>query len=267
MDKKTILKECLTCGKLFHARICDVKNGGGKYCSRECYFKTIGTNQRGKYNPNYKCKIEMTCIECGNTFFRYPSRIDQKYCSQACYHKNRGKRQTGENNPFWKGGPVTVTCQYCGNEFTEYPSSIENYHAGKYCSNECRNADKRGENCHFWDGGISTEKDLFTNSAIWKHKRNEIFKRDEGRCKICGHKFKPDETYRIHHIVGFKCEELRLVNANLILTCYNCHNWIHSTDNTEREYIMSKDEFLAQNPEYPLNTLTPYLDEGEAITE
>lgn len=267
-DISKVIRTCETCGKEFEARLCDIKKGHARFCSHACRGKWVSENQKGKNNPSYKGKIEMTCAECGKTFSRYPSQKDRKFCSQACYHKNRGKRQTGENNPYWRGSPITVKCQICGKKFTAYPSCIDKYYNGRYCSNECKNAAKRGEKSHWWKGGISTEREVFDNRSAWKvHMRKKIFDRDNGTCTICGHEFAPDEIFEVHHIVPFEIEDLRLEERNLMLVCFDCHRWIHSTSNTKSEHIMSKEEFIAEHPEYPLNTLTPYLDEGEPLTE
>lgn len=48
MKNKLIESCCLNCGKVFMARLSDVKRGvGGDFCSRSC-------KNSGRYNPHYK---------------------------------------------------------------------------------------------------------------------------------------------------------------------------------------------------------------------
>lgn len=72
---------------------------------------------------------------------------------------------------------------------------------------------------------IPFNKVRFRNSAVWKHKRFEILKRDNYRCKICGNKKK----LQVHHIISLDINEsLKLENMNLITLCSKCHSDVHN---------------------------------------
>lgn len=90
-----------------------------------------------------------------------------------------------------------------------------------------------------WKGGITPERQSFQRSDEWKKVANQIWKRDNATCQRCGLKYKYRKTdkFHIHHIVSFMIQELRLEPTNLILLCPDCHHWVHSNENTEKEFI------------------------------
>lgn len=149
---KKIKRICPICGKEFFAHPSIIKNGGGKYCSREC----MGKSYRGEKSSNWKGgKVKCICKTCGKEFFLNPSEIELgkgKYCSKKCF----GVSNAGKNSPSWKGGKIKVVCQMCGKEFETYSSTLKRGN-GKYCSKECSNEAVRerqmGEKCLFWKGG------------------------------------------------------------------------------------------------------------------
>lgn len=92
---------------------------------------------------------------------------------------------------------------------------------------------KRGEEVPNWKGGVTAERQAFYSSIGWKKARKAVYKRDKHKCQRCGDK----ENLHIHHIVSFANEELRADPNNLILLCADCHHWVHSKENTNKEYI------------------------------
>ena len=123
---------CKTCQKIFRIRVpAMLKSGRGKYCSKECYYKSIiGTKRpmadcikiskatKGKNNPFYgkkhtreslkkmilaktgqkyprRCtKFSKKCIICTKQFETVPSS-PKKYCSIKCYGDSCSKRIVG----------------------------------------------------------------------------------------------------------------------------------------------------------------------------
>ena len=138
------IKVCYQCGKEFATNPADIKKGGGRYCSRKCYYdahKKIDRicKQCGKpfqehpstyysyggkycsrdcYNKSRLGKIKLVCKRCGKEFESY--KENTKYCSRNCYHGNSKQE---------------VVCIICGKTFLAYPSAIKN--GRKYCSKEC----------------------------------------------------------------------------------------------------------------------------------
>lgn len=72
---------CEHCGKLFHTRESELKRGGGKHCSEECYHSA----QIGSKRPLFAEKISV---------------IMKKVWENDEYKK----KMSGENNSNWRGG-------------------------------------------------------------------------------------------------------------------------------------------------------------------
>lgn len=71
---------CLVCHRAFTVKLNRRQKGGGKYCSRQCYFKRNGL------------PVICRCLTCQQMFTISPkntSRGRGKYCSQQCYQSRR----------------------------------------------------------------------------------------------------------------------------------------------------------------------------------
>ena len=56
-NRTKIKRNCLICGKEFGTCHTEIRRGGGKTCSRKCYYKRFKKIvKRGKKSPNYKGK-------------------------------------------------------------------------------------------------------------------------------------------------------------------------------------------------------------------
>lgn len=93
-----------------------------------------------------------------------------------------------------------------------------------------------------------TEKqcNAFYWSRKWKHKRDEIFRRDHYECQMCvqrikqaakdgtqlhGYDARIHRAVCVHHIKELKDHpELALDNDNLISLCHKCHDRVHDRD-------------------------------------
>lgn len=80
---------CASCGKSFSAQPHRFGSGRGKFCSRECQFKSM------------KRRKMIACKQCGNEFEdrQNPTR-PQVFCSNKC--KNESRR--GKNHPLYVDG-------------------------------------------------------------------------------------------------------------------------------------------------------------------
>lgn len=98
---------------------------------------------------------------------------------------------------------------------------------------------KFGELNPNWKGGVTSERQAFYISQEWKDVCSATWKRDNATCQRCGlHKDdRNDMPFHIHHIVTFANEELRADIDNLVLLCEACHQFVHSSENTEREFL------------------------------
>jgi hypothetical protein len=70
---------CNICGKEFSINESSKRKGAGKFCSIDCYRKSIKTS-------------DIKCVTCGENFL--PSRKNSKYCSIACSSKSNKKFNT-----------------------------------------------------------------------------------------------------------------------------------------------------------------------------
>lgn len=79
---------CGQCGTEFFAFSSEIRKGGGKYCSRDCYMATM------------PLRVKRSCKTCGRTFWIQPANAAKgngKFCSQSCASKL-------EHNNSWLGG-------------------------------------------------------------------------------------------------------------------------------------------------------------------
>ncbi len=133
------------------------------------------------------------------------------------------------------------------NHSEETKRKISEKKKGSYPSEETRrkmSESHKGEKCHLWKGGISKEKGRFTASREWKKIRKAVYQRDNNICQCCDNPIifssnKHNLSFpNVHHIIGFKCRELRLILSNLILLCRECHLWVHSNRNKNKKFIL-----------------------------
>jgi len=84
----------------------------------------------------------------------------------------------------------------------------------------------RGKKNPRWKGGINLENERIRHSLEWKIWRDEVYRKDNWTCRICGKKCKKDIV--AHHIKLFSnFPELRFSVDNGITLCRSCHTKIH----------------------------------------
>ena len=155
-------------------------------------------------------KIEKPCLFCGINFSDYPSHIDKRFfCSKNCFYKSR---------------PIKLFCKYCGKEFFTYKTRVEKYNS-KYCSLLCRIESNKKENHYNWRGGISPLNIVLRNCKQGLDWKNEVFKKNNYTCQICGNR---GSDLNAHHIRKFsEFPELRYNLDNGATLCVDCHKDIH----------------------------------------
>lgn len=91
-----------------------------------------------------------------------------------------------------------------------------------------------------YQGGITPDRQSLYSSEEWIIAVKTVWKRDKNKCQRCGKNHNDAVsrgTFHIHHIVSFKVVELRSDPSNLILLCKECHHWVHSKKNTNKQFI------------------------------
>lgn len=121
-----IKRVCQECDKLFEVYPYKVKNGEGKFCSRECKNKWQSEHIRENSILTGNKKTPIICAICATTFFVTSSHVKsgQKCCSSKCRNENLKKRE------------IRV-CKWCGKDFETIPSRIKD-NRGIFCSLECK---------------------------------------------------------------------------------------------------------------------------------
>ena len=100
----------------------------------------------------------------------------------------------------------------------------------KRISKTKRNSDKtpRGENHHNWRGGISGMYSKIRKSLEYLVWRNEVYRKDNWTCRICGIHCKKGNIIA-HHLKKFAdFPELRFTVDNGVTLCRKCHTEIEN---------------------------------------
>ena len=111
--------------------------------------------------------------------------------------------RNGKNKPYWKNKKYPIKARLKISE------------------------SNRKENHWNWQGGITKKRDM--SSLKIRQWRNDIFKRDNYTCKICGKSsLKLNQDLNAHHIKEWaKYPNLRYKRNNGITLCVPCHREIH----------------------------------------
>lgn len=192
---KKIKVICDTCGKEIEKY--ENRVGKNNFCDRNCYNKFHSQNT-----------IEIKCDVCGKVFTKNKNDKNH-FCSRECYNKVHFIKNKSRQ------------CLTCGKIFEARNSK----HV--YCSKECYNKNRinmpRKEQHWNWQGGISLINDN-RDSTEYKQWRNQVYKKDNYKCVICGSK----EKLNAHHKKSWKeYPELRYDVDNGETFCEKCHIKYH----------------------------------------
>jgi len=88
-----------------------------------------------------------------------------------------------------------------------------------------------------WKGGVTPERQSLYLSKRWKQACAVVWKRDNAICKRCGKKSKQGYTLHVHHVISFAVRAQRDNPANLTLLCRECHHFVHSSANVNKEFL------------------------------
>jgi endogenous inhibitor of DNA gyrase (YacG/DUF329 family) len=96
---------------------------------------------------------------------------------------------------------------------------------------------RKGKDTPGWKGGITPERQELYARKEWKEVWYSVMNRDKKTCQRCGKKYKKGIRLDVHHIRSFKVISERMELSNLIVLCYECHKWVHSNKNINKDYI------------------------------
>ncbi len=146
-----LIKKCEVCGDAFKTKPFFVKNGGGKYCSKECHYKGLKT---GKL---------VRCFLCDKEVYKsqkalHASKSKKYFCGKSCQTKWRNSVFIGEKHANWKTGKhsyrsvltrnkIPKICSLCK---TEDERILAAHHIDKNrLNNKLNNLAWLCHNCHF----------------------------------------------------------------------------------------------------------------------
>lgn len=228
--------KCAVCGKEWSVKKSRAEQNDNITCSPKCLSKLRAKQQVNHWGSQEKRKTN--CDYCGKEIIRKPSHIaayEHNYCNFTCKSKHQSKLQKGK----YTTGKY-IKCDNCGKEIYRTPATTNDHN---FCSRECFveyskgvdfvppeirkeiGAKLSGSNNPNWNGGCSPYTPGFT-----KELKNEIRKRDNYKCQICGKPEKENKNHPVHHIDFSKDNHSK---DNLILLCWSCHRTIHNQERKE----------------------------------
>lgn len=161
-----------------------------------------GNFRKGKHT--FKGEAENVCPNCSSMFLK--TYNGQMYCSKSCFRTVNNKI----NNPLFK-------------------------------KNVRKKQSKRqmGSNNPAWKGGISlinlSERNILKKKPEYINWRKSVFERDNFTCRRCD---QVGSELNAHHIYSWKdFPLLRYEIWNGFTLCIACHNYVHSKENKNNEYL------------------------------
>lgn len=256
-----VSSKCGICGK-------EVVRAGfkaGRFCSRAC-----ASEHRRTWKPvsrdwlHQKYVIEgLGTVQIGRLVSRHPKRVYEWLVNLGIPTREKWHGNVPDCKPFHD--PVWLAAEYAkgrspydiAEELGVASGTIYKYLAKAGIETRAaaettrlsgkqqgakgeRNAmyGRKGSASPTWKGGHTPERQAFYNTQEWAVACLAAWKRDDATCQRCETR-KSDESqkYCVHHIVSFAVAHLRAEPSNLILLCDECHRWVHSRKNKDREFI------------------------------
>ena len=91
-----------------------------------------------------------------------------------------------------------------------------------------------------WRGGISPERQRVYSSMEWAQCVEDVWARDGCRCQRCRTPGKRGRGMNVHHLKSFEqCTDTEKCSPDMVLLlCSKCHGWVHSKNNTARDFFI-----------------------------
>ena len=129
----------------------------------------------------------------------------------------------------------------CGVNQTTVIRAMEGFGIKRRDAREAHKGTQAGSNNPAWKGGVTPERQRLCKTTEWKDLIKAIYKRDDYRCQRCQQGItgsKRDREPCAHHIKSWaEYPDLRREPTNLITLCRECHVWVHSLENINRDFI------------------------------
>ena len=170
-------------------------------------------------HPNYKAEAHIErkkphsiCLICGQP----TKRRNMKYCSRECYLKyQRTEWRNKQKEAFI---PKTYKCKWCGKIFeTKYGDRGRRSYCSISCYKKASNKIEKGKR----RARLRNNKYELVNAML-------IYRRDKGKCQICGKKVKfykntlKSNSAQLDHIIPLSCNGEHTYR-NIQLVCRTCN--------------------------------------------
>ena|SRR3990167_567695 len=226
---------CESCNEEFER----VGNRHFRFCSKRCESKNNRKDRPSDEWLNQKYTIEkVTCPELAKILGKDPKTIYLWIKQAGIPTRSRGvdgKGKPKNYETYWKGKKLPQETKDKIRQAALKDGRVPYLNKDGVHWLKGRKEDASPN----YKGGITPERQSFYGTPEWKQIANLVWRRDRGTCQHCGIKKYNEENIPldIHHIVSFAVKELRMELSNLVLLCEKCHYWVHSKNNTDKEFI------------------------------
>lgn len=210
---------------------------------------------------NNKQPLKCKCNKCQKILYKSWNVLSKGVGCEYCFNKIRGSSlrktieeikleliQNGTNlillSKDYKNNkhPLLFSCKTCGNVFEKRYDDVKGGHGCSFCGVKKRS----GKNHHNYNPNITEEERLERRDQNrLKPIRNEVFKRDGYRCKVCN---KKGGVLNAHHLDGYSWAiKKRFDSSNLVTLCEGHHKEFHkiygNRNNTKEQF----EEYMKQH--------------------
>ena len=214
-----IKRNCLYCGKEKEYYPSQIKNSGGKFCSRRCKGKYEGGGRRGEYNEERTARIQE--VKRANLQAKYPTLYNKDYLILRYYEQDFSLKELADD--------IGCSLQAVKTALNYFGLPIKSI---KEVKSSDRYLDKyRGENNWWWSGGTVEYR-----GKDWNRQKRKARERDNHTCQRCGKtKEQVGKNLDVHHIIPYILSEDNSLE-NLVTLCPSCHKiteWEWRKENPE----------------------------------
>ncbi len=135
---------------------------------------------------------------------------------------------------------LTDIARECGVVHSAIAKFMRKFGIPRRDAREAHIGTQMGKNNPAWKGGVTPERQRLYKSQEWKALVSSVYARDNYICRRCQKQVSGVGKRRAHahHIKSWAdYPELRKDPSNLVTLCRTCHEWVHSLENTSRDFL------------------------------
>lgn len=185
-----ITRNCELCGKSFNPSIYNVREGNGRFCSKDCAGKSRKKPMIASERKCKSTKIFVTqCVVCSKWF---SSRRKKKTCSKECKSKlisiiSSSRNIHGENNPNWRNGSTDEMIKIrTSSEYSEVRKKV--FERDAYTCRKCGKVGNKLNAHHIIpasaDKSLILELDNMITLCVSCHKKEHIKQKSNNQIDI-----------------------------------------------------------------------------------